>query len=104
MFKTIKKFFRIPTANFDQLIKDGATILDVRSNKEFASGHLKTSINIQLDKLSNNIDKLKDKQNPIIVCCASGIRSASAKRILKAKGFEHVYNAGSWTSLIKFIQ
>lgn len=52
-----------------------------------------------LDTLNNNLGRLNDKDQPIITCCASGMRSASAKRILKAKGFKEVYNGGAWNSL-----
>ena len=40
-----------------------------------------------------------DKNKPIITCCASGMRSASAKSILKSNGFSQVYNGGGWSSL-----
>jgi rhodanese-related sulfurtransferase len=43
--------------------------------------------------------KLKDKNQPIITCCASGMRSASAKSILQSNGFTQVYNGGGWSSL-----
>jgi rhodanese-related sulfurtransferase len=45
-------------------------------------------------------DQLKNR--PIVTCCASGARSASAKRILKSHGFEQVYNGGSWYTLRKY--
>lgn len=79
----------------------GATIVDVRSPGEFLGGHLKRSINIPLDTLKSNLGKL-DKTKPVITCCASGIRSASAKSILKSNGFEEVHNGGGWNSLKKF--
>jgi len=59
---------------------------------------MKSSVNMQLDKLSKNISKLK-KDKPIIACCASGMRSAIAKNILINKGLTEVYNGGSWISL-----
>ena len=43
-----------------------------------------------------------DKTKPIIVCCASGSRSAMAKRTFLSNGFENVHNAGTWRSLKKF--
>jgi rhodanese-related sulfurtransferase len=49
--------------------------------------------------LKNNLGKLKDKNKPIITCCASGMRSASAKSILVANGFTQVHNGGGWNSL-----
>jgi rhodanese-related sulfurtransferase len=68
--------------DYAQLIKDGAIILDVRSKGEYQGGHINGSVNISVDTLSNNLGKLKDKNKPIITCCASGMRSASAKSIL----------------------
>ena len=40
-----------------------------------------------------------NKNQVIITCCASGMRSASAKSYLKSAGYQQVYNAGSWYSL-----
>lgn len=88
-----------PSVDFAQLVKDGAIILDVRTKGEYAGGHIKNSLNISVDQLSNNLSKLKDKNKPIITCCASGMRSASAKNMLKANGYTEVYNGGSWLSL-----
>ena len=98
MFDTIKRLFGIEKIDYAQLMADGAIILDVRTNGEFNTGHIKGSINIPVDKLSANLQKLKAKNKPIITCCASGARSASAKHILKANGYA-VYNGGAWQSL-----
>ena len=100
MINAIKKIFGFgPSVNYAELVKQGATILDVRSKGEFAGGHIKGSINISVDTLSNNLAQLKDKNKDIITCCASGMRSASAKSILKSKGYTNVYNGGGWSSL-----
>ena len=77
---------------------EGAIILDVRSKGEYQGGHIKGSINIPVDTLKKNLSKLK-KDSPIITCCASGMRSASAKSILKSNGFTEVHNGGGWSSL-----
>lgn len=89
--------------NLQEVISNGAVILDVRTKGEYQSGHLKRSINIPIDKLPQNIAKL-NKNKPIITCCASGSRSASARRMLKSNGFEQVYNGGSWYSLRKYMK
>jgi rhodanese-related sulfurtransferase len=100
MINTIKNIFGMgPKVDFAQLVKEGAIILDVRSNGEYESGHINGSINISVDKLANNLDKLKDKNKVIITCCASGMRSASAKALLESKGYTKVYNGGGWASL-----
>ena len=87
-----------PSVNYKQLMENGAVIIDVRTKGEFQSGHIKGAVNIPLDSLKNNLSKLK-KDKPVITCCASGMRSASAKGLLKANGFVDVYNGGAWVSL-----
>jgi phage shock protein E len=100
MIKKIKNLFRMgPSVDYGQLLKEGALILDVRSKNEYSGGHIKGSINIPIDQLSGNLHKLKDKNKPIITCCASGMRSASAKSILESQGYQKVYNGGGWYSL-----
>jgi len=100
MLNTIKQLFGLsPKVDYAEIIKKGAIILDVRSKEEFAGGHVKGSINIPVDQLKNNLSKLKDKNKPVITVCASGMRSATAKSILKSNGFNQVYNAGGWSSL-----
>lgn len=100
MIDTLKQLFGFgPAVDYAALVKQGAIILDVRSKGEYAGGHIKGSINISVDQLSNNLNKLKDKSKPIITCCASGMRSTSAKSILKSNGFREVHNGGGWYSL-----
>ncbi len=100
MINTIKKLLGFgPTVDYADLVKQGAVILDVRSKGEYSGGHIKGSINVSVDTLSNNLAKLKDKNKTIITCCASGMRSASAKSILKSNGYTNVYNGGGWSSL-----
>ncbi len=99
MLNIIKQLFGLgPKVDYAQLVKSGAIVLDVRSKGEYASGHIKGSMNISVDTLSNNLNKLQ-KNTPIITCCASGMRSASAKSILLSNGFSEVYNGGGWGSL-----
>ncbi len=100
MFEAIKKMLGIaPKADFAELVKQGAMILDVRTKGEYAGGHIRGSVNIPLDKLVDNLNKLKGKNSPIITCCASGARSATAKGVLTNRGFTNVHNGGSWMSL-----
>lgn len=88
-----------PRVDYSQLIKNGAIILDVRTKGEYAGGHIKGSINISVDQLSSNLHRFKDKEQPFITCCASGLRSSTAKSILKLNGYTQVHNGGSWYSL-----
>jgi rhodanese-related sulfurtransferase len=73
-------------------------IVDVRSKEEFRSGHVENSVNIPLDRISGEMEKLRYYDN-IIVVCASGMRSAQAKSILLGKGLKNVYDGGAWQSL-----
>ena len=98
MFDFLKKLFNIPTINLQELVQQGASIIDVRSASEFQSGHIPQSINIPIDQIGNHIEKIKKMKQPIITCCASGMRSAAAKATLQAKGIEN-FNGGNWYSL-----
>ena len=82
-----------------QIIENGAIIIDVRTPGEFVGGHVKGSVNIPLDKIQGNIDKIKGYKKPIVVCCASGMRSSNAKRVLIKNGLDDVYDGGSWMSI-----
>ncbi len=88
-----------PAVNYAELVRQGAVILDVRTKGEYAGGHIKGSVNISVDALQHHLGKLKDKNKPIITCCASGMRSGAAKSYLESQGFKKVYNGGSWNSL-----
>ena len=99
MFEAIKRLFGIEKTDYAQLVADGAIILDVRTKGEYSNGHIKGSINIPVENLAANLNKLKVKNKSIITCCASGMRSASAKSILKSNGYASVYNGGAWQSL-----
>lgn len=102
MIALFKKIFsRAKSPDFSEMIKNDGIIIDVRTNSEFSSGHIKDSKNIPLNVLPHNLQKLKSKQKPVITCCASGMRSASAKKILESNGFTQVYNGGGWRSLDK---
>ena len=99
MLNAVKQILGLgPKVDFVQLKKDGAIIIDVRSKDEFAGGHLKGSLNIPLQNLQSNLSKIK-KGKPVITCCATGMRSAQAKNILKSQGYDEVYNGGGWKNL-----
>lgn len=103
MIQALKKLFGGgPKVDLGALISEGAMIVDVRSRAEYASGHVKGSVNIPLDQLAGSLKKFKSKEDPIITCCASGMRSGSAKNYLQAMGFTNVHNGGSWMSVKRY--
>lgn len=86
------------STDYKVLVKNGAVIIDVRTPGEYKTGHIGKSINIPLDSISSQTDRIKKMGKPVITCCASGMRSGSAKAILKSAGIE-AHNGGGWTSL-----
>lgn len=81
-----------------ELLSAGAAIVDVRTAAEFAAGSHPGSVNIPLNELTSQLNRL-NRQKPVIVCCASGARSSVAASVLKRNGFDQVWNAGSWTNI-----
>lgn len=77
-------------------VKEGlGTVVDVRTEGEFAGGHVSSSVNIPLQELDARMDELQNLQQPLVLCCASGNRSGMAQQILSTKGIE-CFNGGSW--------
>ena len=99
----LQKLFGLgPKADLGELIAAGAVIIDVRTKDEYASGHVRGSLNIPLDRIPNNMGKIKSKEQTIITCCASGMRSGVAKSLLKKAGYLNVHNGGPWHTLKKY--
>ena len=99
MFDTLKQLFGLaPKVDYKQLMKNGAQIIDVRTPGEFQGGHIKGAVNIPLQNISSQMSRIR-RDKPVITCCASGMRSASAKSILLSSGYAEVYNGGGWMSL-----
>ena len=90
--------FKMVRSQLPHLIGIGAVILDVRTPAEYAQACNPQSINIPLDQLEVRISEL-DPSRPIVVCCASGTRSAIAAAVLKSRGLQAV-NAGPWTQTL----
>lgn len=98
MLGILKSLFGGTQTDYAQLVADGAQIIDVRTPAEYAGGHIKGSKNIPLNELQSKMKQIK-KDKPVITCCASGMRSSSAKGILRSNGYTEVYNGGGWASL-----
>mgnify|MGYP000383268154 CR=1 FL=1 len=101
MMEFLKNLFG-KSVDIEEILAQGATINDVRTVNEYRNGHGKKSINIPLNTLEANLKKIKQYDQPIIACCASGMRSGRAASILKSKGIE-AYNGGAWQNVDKFI-
>jgi len=88
--------------DYKTLVETGAQIIDVRTPAEFSTGHIPNSTNIPLALLTKRIAR-HSKDSQIILCCASGMRSATARNTLLSMGYRFVYNGGSWNRLMSRI-
>ncbi|WP_210364615.1 CoA-disulfide reductase [Bacillus sp. REN3] len=71
----------------DDLVRDGAYMIDVRTEEEFADGKIEGTKNIPLDELRSRLDELP-KDKTILITCQVGLRGYLASRILLHNGFE----------------
>lgn len=86
-----------------KLIKNGAIILDVRTEKEYEMGHISGSVNVSLGTIRERYTEL-DPNKTYITVCSHGLRSVKVENILKEEGFHHVYNGGAWSDLQKNLE
>jgi phage shock protein E len=93
----IKKSGQISAKDALDKLQNGALVIDVRTPGEFSSGHLASAINIPLDEIETALPKLaKDKNQMLLLHCASGMRSGMAKSKLNGMGYTNAYNLGSY--------
>ncbi len=83
----------------EKLIRENkGTIIDVRSSHEYSSGFVDGSKNIPLTEVSNRLEELRELPGPLILCCASGMRSQKVERYLKEQNIDCI-NGGSWLDI-----
>lgn len=83
-----------------QLIEDGAVVIDVRTPEEFASGHLADARNIDVegDSFHAEVDEL-DRDASYVLYCRTGARAGAAGEMMLEMGFTDVANAGGFEDL-----
>jgi phage shock protein E len=100
MVEFIKRLLGIkPPLDYAAIVAAGGIIIDVRSSMEYRSAHHPSVANVPLDAVQGYSTQIKDKNQVIVTCCASGVRSGYAKIILEKAGFTQVHNGGSWKSI-----
>jgi len=97
VFFMMKKSGQISAKDALEKLKDGALVIDVRSPGEFNSGHLPAAVNISLDEIETELPRrVKNKNQVLLLHCASGMRSGMAKSKLKEMGYTNAFNLGSY--------
>ena len=82
-----KPYRTVSVAEAKDLLSEGAVLVDVRSAQEWRSGRAPQAKHHPLDRLQNSTAGINRNQ-PVIAVCASGVRSASAARLLANQGYE----------------
>lgn len=83
--------FKLPSVKPDEameMLRSGATLLDVRENAEWNAGHVPGAVHVPVKNVAAQALKRLPKGRPVIVTCRTGSRSRGATRILREKGIE----------------
>ena len=78
---------KVKVAQALALVQEGATLLDVRENGEWKSGHAPGAIHVPLGDIDKAPRRLKQGR-PVVVMCASGVRSRTAAKHLRSLGYD----------------
>ena len=85
--------FEIGWEEAEEKQKNGAILVDVRSNQEYVEGHKSGAICIPNYEIKRKAERiLKNKTSEIIVYCQNGERSKKAFQTLKKLGYKNVFN------------
>lgn len=99
-----KRRGRISAQAAREYLRTGALVIDVRSAGEFTSGHLPTAVNIPLSEIESVITrKTTDRSQVLLLHCQSGLRSAEAKKKLRALGYANTFDLGSYARAAQVI-
>lgn len=76
------------------MIDNGVLVIDVRSEEEFAEGHLEDALNIEWDQTGTLAAAIgSDKQRQVVFYCRSGNRAGKAIKVLETMGYTGIFNA-----------
>lgn len=81
-------------------IADGALLVDVRTEREYANGHLDGALLIPYQQIVQQFTARDiPKDQPVVLYCRSGNRSGTAERALRQAGYTRLFNAGGFSTL-----
>ncbi|MBV1789480.1 rhodanese-like domain-containing protein [Marinobacterium sp. D7] len=81
-------------------IANGALLVDVRTEQEYAGGHLDGALLIPYQQIVEQF-AARDipKDQPVVLYCRSGNRAGIAERALRESGYTQLFNAGGFTAM-----
>ena len=97
----LSNLFGSGSSGIKQAIQQGAVIIDLRTAYEFDQGHIPRSLNIPVDRIKANVERIKGFRKPVILCCSTGNHCWEAADILRDAGIDQVINGGSWQTLLR---
>jgi rhodanese-related sulfurtransferase len=85
-------FASISSQDLIRLMNQGALVLDIRKDEEFAKGHVNGAKHLSSEKILTAGDTFKRfKDKPVVVYCDSGSLAAAAVRQLNSQGFTRAF-------------
>ncbi|WP_323789559.1 rhodanese-like domain-containing protein [Psychroserpens sp.] len=83
-----------PNAYYNAINKENVQLIDVRTKREFDSGHIRKAINVDVFNRSAFVQYFEkfDRNKPIYLYCRSGSRSQRASKLLVELGFKEIYD------------
>jgi rhodanese-related sulfurtransferase len=85
-------------------LRRGAVVIDIRTAHEFDQGRVIDSINIPIDRININLQRIRQMRRPVIICSNSDFENEKVINFLKANGVKEIYNGGSWTRVLRMIK
>ncbi len=100
---SLNKRSDVEMAPFFDAVQSGASVIDVRTTEEFASGHVPGAVNVPISQLRPDHPRVKDlaKDKPIYMICAAGVRSSRGADLMASAGFTAVNvtgGTGAWAA------
>jgi rhodanese-related sulfurtransferase len=90
----------IDVDQLEQLMADGATVVDVREPMEFAEAHVPGALLIPMGQLAARTAEL-DRSGTVYLVCRSGHRSGVMCEVLEGQGFDAVNVAGGTLAWVR---
>ena len=90
-----KAITKVDPATAESLVKQGVTVLDVRTPEEYATGHIAGAVNVNWEgaDFAAQVKQL-DPATPVLVYCHSGNRSGQAVQVMEQEGFQRIFDLG----------